>query len=269
MTGFYDILSIRNRAVKELFRLRVGRRRARSQKGLCLVRGRQLVQSIGQVVKFKEVFTFEPRETFGSYHAEKVVRVQKNVLQHVLFGCKAEHAKRFEDQDFVIGTAEQPPPVKEFAPAPRRLLMIDRIKHPENMGRLLTSAVALKFDGVMLHPECVDPFSYKVLDASQAVAWTLPYCYASYSEIKELAERHKLLLCAGSLHGQAVSELPSLSEHQGFCLIIGNEAEGVQQELLQHCLQVSLPMSELMESLNASVAGGILMHSLCSIWNNI
>lgn len=32
--------------------------------------------------------------------------------------------------------------------------MIDRIKHPENMGRLLSVAVALKFDGVILHPEC-------------------------------------------------------------------------------------------------------------------
>ena len=38
--------------------------------------------------------------------------------------------------------------------SPERLLMIDRIKHPENMGRLLSAAVALKFDGVILHPEC-------------------------------------------------------------------------------------------------------------------
>ncbi|CAJ1410381.1 unnamed protein product [Effrenium voratum] len=257
--GAYDIASIRNPAIKELFRLRVGGRRARAARGVCLVHGKQLVQSIGEFFKFREVYTHEAQ---GVYNADRVVRVQKTVLQHVLFGPKEEPAKRVDDDAFVIGKIDHPQPVEEFDSPPKWLLAIDKIKHPENMGLLLSTAVALKFDGVVFNAECVDPFSYKVLDASQAVAWTLPYRYATSQQLLELSRRHGLLLCAGSTKGRPLQDLPTSTGHRGFCLVVGSEAEGVQKELLQHCEQVSLPMSELVESLNAGVAGGILMHSL-------
>eukprot|EP00434_Breviolum_minutum_P038665 symbB.v1.2.034305.t1/scaffold4327.1/size41138/2 len=260
MSGFYDILSKRNPAIKELFHLRAGGRRARSQRGgLCLVRGKQLVESISSVgFKFKEVYSHQPRETFSSYYAEKVVRVQKPVLEHVLFGVKQKfYAKKFDDDDFVVGTIEQPKEVLEIDPSAERLLMIDRIKVPENMGRLLSCAVALNFDAVIFNRECIDPFSYKVLESSQAVAWTLPYQYLSNAELISLAERRQWMLCAGSPRGRPLSELSNFDEHRGFCLIIGNEADGVHKELLKHCTEVSLPISERMDSLNAGVVGSL------------
>ncbi|CAE7243590.1 unnamed protein product [Symbiodinium natans] len=136
------------------------------------------------------------------------------------------------------------------------------------MGLLLTSAVALKFDGVVFSSECVDPFCYKVLEASQAVAWTLPYrSYATTQQLVELCDRHQLLLCAAHAGGKPVSEVSQLSsDRRGFCLVVGNEADGIRAELLHSCAQVALPMSELVESLNAGVAGGILMHALTCAW---
>eukprot|EP00435_Cladocopium_sp_Y103_P051504 s734_g16.t1 len=270
MSGFYDILSIRNPKVKELFRLRVGGRRAREKtRGKCLVRGKQLVESMGSLgFKFKEVYSHQPRETFAAFNAEKVIRMEKDVLKHILFGTKERISRKCEDDDLVLGQIEQPEEIQEFDDSAERLLMIDRIKQPENMGRLLSSAVALKFDGVIFNRECVDPFSYKVLETSQGVAWTLPYRYASNEELIEFSRRRQFMLCAGSPRGWPLADLQSFGDHRGFCLIIGNEGDGVHKELLKHCTEVALPMSELMESLTASVAGGILMHSLSCTWNN-
>jgi len=267
MSGVYDILSIRNPAIKELFRLRVGRRRARMPKGQCVVRGRQIVQSISEHFKFDKVFTHESRDAASFYNADKVIRTPKAVLQHVLFGAKAP-SQTLSDGDLVIGQIKQPEATEEFEPSPRCLLAVDKIKHPENMGLLLSTAVALKFDGVVFSTECVDPFCYKVLEASQAVAWTLPYrSFATPQQLVELCDRHQLLLCAAHKDGKVLSEVSQLSSsRRGFCLVVGNEADGIQAELLSHCMQVALPMSELVESLNAGVAGGILLHALSCTW---
>lgn len=269
MSAFYDIISIRNPAVKELFRLRVGRRKVREQHGhLAIVRGRQLIQSIGEHFKFKAVYTYESRDAFSSYNADRVVRVERSILKHVLFGpAKEEQAKRLDKDDFVVGTIEQPKPVVQFDPSPQWILAVDGIKHPENMGLLLTSAVALKFDGVVFSNDCVDPFSYKVIEASQGVAWSMPYQYATPAELLELCKRNSLSACAATLDGTPLDELPRLdAQRRGFCLIVGNEANGVRPELLDRCRRVTLPMSELVESLNAGVAGGILMHALACTW---
>ncbi|CAE7225716.1 ysgA [Symbiodinium pilosum] len=186
--------------------------------------------------------------------------------QHVLFGPKAP-LKSLDDDDLVIGQISQPQATEEFHSSTRCLLAVDKIKHPENMGLLLSSAVALKFDGIVFSAECADPFCYKVLEASQAVAWTLPYRYATAQQLVELCERHELLLCAAHTDGKPASEvMQNLSGQRGFCLVVGNEADGVHAGLLRSCMQVALPMSELMESLNAGVAGGILMHALTCAW---
>jgi len=147
------------------------------------------------------------------------------------------------------------------------LLAVDGVRKPENMALLLSTAVALRFGGVVFSADTVDPFHYKVLEASQAVAWTLPYLYASSSELLALCRRHQLLTCAADTAGTPVSELPLLQHGlRGFCLAVGSETRGVQPEYLQGSTRVALPMSHLSDSLNAGVAGGVLMHALACAW---
>mmetsp|Transcript_7184 Transcript_7184/g.22224 ORF Transcript_7184/g.22224 Transcript_7184/m.22224 type:complete len:271 (+) Transcript_7184:2-814(+) len=268
MSATYDIISKANPAIKELIHLRIGSRRQRLRRGVALVRGRQLIQTIGEHFPFKRVFTHEPRDTWSNYNAERILRVEKDVLNFVLFGNRrGEPFRRLDDDEFVLGTVEQPQPTAEFATPPTWLLSIDGIKHPENMGLLLSTAVALKYDGVLLSPDCVDPFNYKVLEASQGVAWTLPYRYVSPGDLLALCKQHQLVPCAADADGTPVAELPVLrQDRRGFCLAVGSESQGVQPELLAACSRVALPMSQLSESLNAGVAGGILMHALACAW---
>lgn len=304
------ITSTQNPLIKELYRLRVGRRRARERKGLVLVRGGKLISSLGEFFKFRHVFTHEAGETFKSYNAEEVVPVEKSLLKHVLFSQNFQAEKRSRklyDNEYVVGTIERPAQANlasklldgggsGLLTPPRRLLALDSVKHPENMGLLLSTAVALRFDGVFLAGSCIDPFSHKVLEASQAVAWTLPYEFGTQEELLALCQKCRLASCAAAAAGSAagaaveggnaagggvgkarsrlaaavtsVADLQELDRdrHSGFCLVVGSESRGVSPSLLQSCTRVALPMSELIESLNAGVAGGILMHALTCAW---
>mmetsp|Transcript_59824 Transcript_59824/g.154067 ORF Transcript_59824/g.154067 Transcript_59824/m.154067 type:complete len:274 (-) Transcript_59824:8-829(-) len=265
------IVSIRNPAIKELFFLRKGRARAREKRGgLALVRGRQLIQGIGEQFRFKRVFTHEPHNRLVGYNTEELVHTEKEVLRHVLFGpsyTAQEYAQTLDDDEFVVGTIEQPPPVRDFEGEPKWLLAVDGVKHPENMGLLLSTAVALKYDGVFFTGNGIDPFNYKVLEASQAAAWTMPYRFGSAEELVALCRRHRLAPCAADLEGTALTELQPLPQDlAGFCIALGNETRGVSPELLGASRRVRLPMSELTDSLNAGVAGGIIMHALACTW---
>eukprot|EP00927_Polykrikos_kofoidii_P042131 TRINITY_DN35996_c0_g1_i2.p1 TRINITY_DN35996_c0_g1~~TRINITY_DN35996_c0_g1_i2.p1 ORF type:complete len:284 (+),score=39.77 TRINITY_DN35996_c0_g1_i2:42-854(+) len=268
MPARYDILSIRNPVVKELFHLR-RRRNVRSREGAALVRGRRLIQHIGENFRFKRIYTHEDPAKWSGYSAEKVVSTHRSVLEHVFFGpSRREHMSRLDDDEFVAGVIDMPQPVEDFEGRPRWILALDGVKYPENMGLLLSTAVALRFDGVVLSEDCVDPFNYKVLEASQGVAWPLPYRWGNPAEILDVCKRHNLELCAADAKGTPVTQLPVRStDERGICLAIGSEKRGVSSELLgTGCRQISLPMSELVESLNAGVAGGILMHALASAW---
>jgi len=268
MAWRFQITSTRNQTVKDLLKLRL-KRKARLGQNLALVRGRRLVQSIGELLPFHRVYTHEEPAKWSGYNAERIVSVDRPVLEHIIFGPSREEYKgRLDDDEFVIGTVEQPKPVDDFPDGARRLLALDGISNPENMGMLLSSAVALKFDGVVLAGPCVDPFSYKVLEASQAVGWLLPYHYANAAEILALCQRHCLEPCAADARGVRLPELPRRpAGTRGFCLTVGSESRGVHPDLLAGCTRIALPMSELTESLNAGVAGGILMHALSCAWS--
>merc|ERR1740121_675267 len=95
----------------------------------------------------------------------------------------------------------------------------------------------------------------------------MPYRYGSAAELLSLCKKHRLAPCAADPEGVPLAELPELAEgYEGFCLAVGSESQGVSPELLAGCTRVALPMSELVNSLNAGVAGGILMHALACAW---
>merc|ERR1740123_445888 len=143
--GKFDVVSVRSPVIKDLVRLRLGRRR---------VRGRQLIQNLGQHFKFESIYTHEPRDAWAEYDANRIYRVEKEVLRHALFANRAAEAARRDADYLVVGTISQPAPVPSFEPAPRMLLAVDGVRQPENMGLLLSTAVALKFDGVVFSADC-------------------------------------------------------------------------------------------------------------------
>ncbi|KAK4742917.1 hypothetical protein SAY87_000918 [Trapa incisa] len=158
----------------------------------------------------------------------------------------------------------------QWFPSMHRILVFDRIQDPGNLGTLLRSMVAFNWDGVFLLPGCCDPFNDKALRASRGASFQIPIVVGEWSHLKSLKNEYGLRLLAGhpgsSEDHRPVTELSRVLVdsllQEPLCLVLGSEGRGLSEQSELECELVSIPMAGKFESLNVSVAGGILMYAL-------
>jgi TrmH family RNA methyltransferase len=134
-------------------------------------------------------------------------------------------------------------------------LIPDSIRDPGNLGTLLRTAAAAGVQAVFLPPETTDVFAPKVVRAGMGAHFWLPTHTLTWEEIRKVTKSLKVYLAdmEGSPCWQTDFRLP-------LALIVGGEAEGATEEARKLAdLSVSIPMPGKVESLNAGVAGAILM----------
>jgi TrmH family RNA methyltransferase len=141
----------------------------------------------------------------------------------------------------------------------KTLLALDGINDPGNLGTILRTALALGWEGVYFLPNCCDPFNEKALRAGRGAQFKLKLLKGSAQELKDWVEKRKVQALAADISGDSPEMMPTASSR---LLILGNEAQGVSHDILDFALPVSIPMPGEMESLNVSVAGGILLYLL-------
>ena len=144
----------------------------------------------------------------------------------------------------------------------KRLVALDGVQDPGNVGTILRTADAAGFDGVLLSEQCADVFSPKVLRATMGSVFRMPMLHtaALQQELTRLAGEGYSIL-SSQLDGTPFYERQGVAEW--FVLVIGNEGNGVSpavQATATHRLR--LPMRGGAESLNAAVAAGIMMYEL-------
>jgi RNA methyltransferase, TrmH family len=142
-----------------------------------------------------------------------------------------------------------------------RVLLLENIQDPGNVGTLIRTSAALGFDGVILTETSADPFSPK---AVQAAAGTVLSVWlrrsGQYLELLKTLKQDGFSLIAADVHG---SDEPSiLSNQKKLVLALGNEAAGLSQDLLAMSdSRVRIPTpTDKAESLNVAACGAILMY---------
>lgn len=161
----------------------------------------------------------------------------------------------------VFGLFALPAPDPAALDAARRILALERVQDPGNVGTLLRSAAAFGFDAVLLGPGCAAPFSPKVLRASMGAAGRLPLgvCRDLEGAIGELRARGVCCLAAALYRARPLDEAGRCFPG-GVCVVIGSEGQGLRCETVAACdAAVRIPMTDRVESLNAGVAGSILL----------
>lgn len=141
------------------------------------------------------------------------------------------------------------------------VVVADELKDPGNMGTLFRTALAAGAAGLILTPGCVDPYNSKVVRASMGGVLKLPHWQMGQVEAVQFLN--------GVGFQIAVADLVDSQDYfsASFCpnvaLVIGNEAHGVSGSFREAAhLRVRIPMFGPMESLNASVAAGILLYEI-------
>lgn len=135
------------------------------------------------------------------------------------------------------------------------VLILDSIRDPGNLGTLLRTAAAAGVQAVFLSPETTDAFAPKVLRAGMGAHFRLPIHSLTWEQIQAAMKSLKVYLAdtQGSPCWETDFRLP-------VALIVGGEAEGATEKARSLAnLAVSIPMPGKSESLNAGVAGGILL----------
>ena len=143
----------------------------------------------------------------------------------------------------------------------RRILALEAVQDPGNVCTLLRSAAAFGFDAVLLGPGCAAPFSPKVLRASMGAAGRLPLGVCADLPAALGALRGRGVAClAAALYKARPLDAVGTQFPGGVCVVICSEGQGLSDAAIAACsAAVRIPMTDRVESLNAGVAGSILL----------
>ena len=155
--------------------------------------------------------------------------------------------------------------VMELAAKPAsgsRLVALDGVQDPGNVGTIIRTADAAGFDGVLFSPDCADLFSPKVLRATMGSVFRLGFSFPpSLPEELETLKKKGFSVLSSQLDGKPFFERSGVAP--SFVLVIGNEGNGISDAVKAVAThRLCLPMRGGAESLNAAVAAGIMMYDL-------
>ncbi|UCG61222.1 MAG: RNA methyltransferase [Candidatus Zixiibacteriota bacterium] len=147
-------------------------------------------------------------------------------------------------------------------PRYRRILWCEGIADPGNLGTLVRSAQAFEFDPVVLTENCADAFAPKVVRSSAGAVFGRQIVQLGNKDVLAFARKHRFTIIAAGTRGKKIDySLIKALEKVKLILAIGSEADGLSEEIVRHAnLTVTIPHSRKTESLNAAVAGSILMN---------
>lgn len=192
--------------------------------------------------------------------ARRVLRVSKAAMERMAGVSSSEAVNFVAEVDLPRLDTWETRPV-------RRILALDRVQDPGNVGTLLRTASALGWDGVFLTDGCADVFGDKAMRSSRGVSLRLAIRRGSFED---------LLLAVGELGLDAfaadarmdieaearLTRRQQQDNSRPICLLLGSEGSGVRDQAWPTFSPIRIAMPGPEESLNVAVAGGILMHLL-------
>ena len=138
----------------------------------------------------------------------------------------------------------------------KKLIYLDRVQDPGNVGTIIRTADAFGFDGVLLAEGCADVYSPKVVSATMGSLFHIPIIQnVSIDYLQSLNNK----IYSSTLDTE--NFLDDIDINEPFVLVIGNEGQGISDEVKNITDEfVKINMAGNAESLNASIAAGILMY---------
>jgi len=146
-----------------------------------------------------------------------------------------------------------------------KLLVLDCIDNPSNVGAIVRTAVALGWDGILLDTSSSDPLSRRALRVSMGTALRVPF-----ARVNDVTKTLALMRDSGyttigltpSPTAQEISQV-KLESGQKRALVLGSERSGLSEATLGECsLHVKVPMRDGVDSLNVAAAAAIACYAL-------
>ena len=141
-----------------------------------------------------------------------------------------------------------------------RIVVLDNIQDPSNMGAIVRSACAFGYDTI-LSVNSVYPYSYKCIRSSMGHIFNVNFIETDYENLQKIKTKNNIKFICADMSGENLDNFHSKDEK--IAVIIGNEGQGVSKEIenLSDYI-ICIPMKNSVESLNASVSASIIMYYL-------
>lgn len=149
---------------------------------------------------------------------------------------------------------------REIVPKLRRIIVLENLQDPGNLGTIIRTADACSFDAVLLSRDSVDPYNPKVIRSTMGSLFHLPVIIVDdiYETLKTLQTKSIRIVAA---HPRNAVPCWQADLSDSVALVIGNEGSGITKKMLNLAdLAVMIPMVGRAESLNASAAASILLY---------
>lgn len=242
------IESVKNPKVKAWKKLLT--KKERDQSGTYLIEGFHLVEEALKEQIVLEVIVNQDMEmpTHFALEGTEVVYVKDEVMKAI---CDTE-----TPQGIVAVCEQQTVHMEEIKL--EKLLLLDRVQDPGNLGTMIRTADAAGVNAVVLGEGCADAYNPKVVRATQGSLFHVPVIKANLAAFIDALD---IPVYGTALEGGISFE--QVAKSDTFALLVGNEGQGVAKELLAKTTKnLYIPIYGKSESLNVGIAAGILLYYL-------
>src|SRR5271170_71993 len=252
-----DVISSRTNArVKQLRGAFAGQ--ARLSGGMVAIEGDHLLEeALRSGMVLKTVFVSERREV------PKIVPRGVEVLRlaEEVFGSVVETQSPQGVAALMVPPVSVLEDVMGSSGAASLILITVGLQDPGNLGTLVRSVEAFGATGMLTTPGTVSAWNQKALRASVGSVFRVPVVGVTASEVEGLKKRGVRLIAAVGADDAGVISAQEMDFTAGCAVMIGNEGAGLGAEWLEMCdVRVTIPCPGAVESLNAAVAGSLLLY---------
>lgn len=235
--------SVNNEKIKNIKKL--NNKKNRDETNLYLVEGEHLVKEAYENNALEELILLE--NTYLNIDI-KTSYVTENVLKYI---------SNLDTPNGIIGICKK----KENKLKGKRILILDDIQDPGNLGTIIRSCVAFNIDTLVLSKNTVDLYNPKVIRATQGMLFKLNIIVEDIEKIiQELKEKNYRIYSTNVKNGKS---LKSIEKKDCFAIIMGNEGNGVSDSINKLADDyIYIEMNKSCESLNVAVATSIILYEL-------
>ena len=235
------ITSINNDKIKELVKLKD--KKYRDNVGLFFIEGKDIVLEAYKNSCLKELYVLEGNYvdidipiTYVSYDVMKKISDMESISEY--------YGVCYKKKEYTVGN---------------KIIVLDNIQDPGNLGTIIRSAVAFNFDTVVLSNGTVDLYNPKVIRSTKGMLFNI-------NIVRKNLEEFLGNLDGYTIYGTDViggSNIRDIDIDLKMALVIGNEGRGISDSIKELCNKfIYIDMNNDCESLNASVAASILMYEV-------
>jgi tRNA G18 (ribose-2'-O)-methylase SpoU len=157
------------------------------------------------------------------------------------------------------------PSITRLAASARRLLVLEGVVDPTNVGAAIRSAAALGFEGIVLDPRCADPLYRRAVKVSMGAVFMVPHARAARwpADLAALRQHGFVLWALTPAAGAVDLEEVAASPPERVALLVGTEGPGLSGHALAAAdAQVRIPMQAGVDSLNVAAAAAVACYAL-------